>query len=407
MPISRALKHASKRILHYLEAIFWFAIDFVWPYAPGAGDDKEKLDRIYELQLTKFRNAAKTIKTLEEFNTIRGHLERWIDAERTRRVTLEGRLNALAGLTGGSAALLGALLGNAYLRTSSNFVDKLFFGVFFYIVVQMVRAAICSMNGLRPAPVNEFTAGDLYPGSVDLAAFGQTYIGCCERVHRSYAVRNTDRTTHLLCAYRALLNSAVGVLLIISLMAVSVLFGPFSEPTAGAASPQEAASARLTTSPEVPTAMPVSSATNAPPVPQPSGAASPRPSSSEALVTAPLPSSAETSPNTGSSVAIRLPEAAVPVQGRPYWAVYFAVAPIDSVATQSAQRRAKELGYDSVVRDASCDVSVGGDPAYGAMDADDYVVTVYFVTEADALKVADAHGEPKPSVHLVQTLCLD
>src|SRR5688572_5005050 len=87
--------------------------DRLWPYAPEASEDSDKSNLFYEYQLKKFRNAAKSIETIEGFTQIKGLLEKWLDAERLRRAALESRLNALAGLAGGSAALLGALLGNA------------------------------------------------------------------------------------------------------------------------------------------------------------------------------------------------------------------------------------------------------------------------------------------------------
>ena len=207
-----------------LAAFWWGAVDVAWPYASGRGDSEEKLKLMYENQLFKFRNAADRIEGAEEIGAIKIALEKWIDAERARRLALESRLNALAGLSGGSAALLGALLGNAALRSLSRPLDVVVFGIFFYIVVQLVRAAICSIDGLRPSSVREFAASDMYSGSVDPSAFAKTFIDCCESVHRSYALRNTEKGTALQCAYRALKNAAVGVIIAIALVTISMVY---------------------------------------------------------------------------------------------------------------------------------------------------------------------------------------
>lgn len=203
---------------------WWAFVDIFWPYAPEAGDSDEKLTLMYQNQLLKYRNAAAKIETIDDFNVIKTLLEKWIDAERTKRVALEGRLSALAGLAGGAAALLVALLGNTYLRALSQPLDVALFIVFFYIVVQLVRAAICSIKGLRPTSVYEFSASDLYPGSVALSVFSASFIERCGSIHRSYAQRNNEKGTFLQCAYRALLNSAAGVMLVIFLMVASVLY---------------------------------------------------------------------------------------------------------------------------------------------------------------------------------------
>lgn len=98
-----------------------------------------------------------------------------------------------------------------------------------------------------------------------------------------------------------------------------------------------------------------------------------------------------------------LPRSVVPVHGRTYWAVYFAVAPMGAGAFRAAQQRARALGLDALVRDPDCDVPGGGDPSR----SDAYLVASYFASEADAREIAEAHGAPRPTVRRVETMCLD
>lgn len=181
--------------------------DIVWPTSFESFDAERAKER-YVVELTKFRNSAKTVDSLEKFVALKAILEKWIDAERSRRASLESRLSALVGLSGGTTALLFGLLVNTSFKSHAEPVNAIFLILICYIVLQLTCAAVRGIQGMGPSPVDEFTANDLHPGSIDLPVFTASFVDRCQAVHYSYVRRNEDKATSLKCGYRALINVA-------------------------------------------------------------------------------------------------------------------------------------------------------------------------------------------------------
>lgn len=135
------------------------------------------------------------------------------------------------------------------------------------------------------------------------------------------------------------------------------------------------------------------------PSPSPTASASPTPAASP--VETPAPTAAP------SAAQAALPKAADIQHDKVYWGVYFALAPQDSTAFKDAQAAAKALGYEVFHKDPNCDIPVGEAPPPAAdVGAENYLISVYFDSEADARKVATAYGTVI-WVGQVKTMCLD
>ena len=87
--------------------------------------------------------------------------------------------------------------------------------------------------------------------------------------------------------------------------------------------------------------------------------------------------------------------------------MYFAIGPLDSPAMIDATDRTLALGYKLHGKDPTCDNCAVSATLPADPKADNLLLSVYFATQADALKVAAAYKPCDAWVGKVKTMCPD
>ncbi len=109
----------------------------------------------------------------------------------------------------------------------------------------------------------------------------------------------------------------------------------------------------------------------------------------------------------GLNAVPNLPKAAEIKHGQQYWAVYVALGPVTSPTMLDSIDGALALGYELRAKDPTCDVGAVDALRPNDPKAENRLLSVYFDTQADALKVAAAFKPGDPWVGKVTTMCLD